>query len=279
MTSSKALFKQMFLQKRRYANLILLIQVFAVVFMFLMGIIFKGSNNLVNNFAGLIADNSNSWDLLLGIGTITTFLADVALFCLLCWQNEKINLSQTWQLIPTSSSKIWVINIFSSLIECAYLFVIQIVLGLVVLIFDSYSHHIPFFTRSDFTINHDSLSAISGVFEELLGLIGLCLLIFVFISLANFLTRIIVDQLPVKSTTGIKLIVMAVLVIVAVFIAAQVNDQVTIMYYNHLVAHSKTLDMDLIGVTALEYWIGAIILGIINCLLVQKFVESKIINR
>ena len=33
MTSTKALFKQMFLQKRRYANLVLLIQTFAVAFM------------------------------------------------------------------------------------------------------------------------------------------------------------------------------------------------------------------------------------------------------
>ena len=35
MTSNKALFKQMFLQKRRYADLVLLVQVFAVAFMFL----------------------------------------------------------------------------------------------------------------------------------------------------------------------------------------------------------------------------------------------------
>lgn len=78
MTSNKALFKQMFLQKRRYANLVLLVQVFAVAFMFLMGIIFKGNSNPVNNIA---------------IGTITTLLADATFLGLMCWQNEKINLS------------------------------------------------------------------------------------------------------------------------------------------------------------------------------------------
>ena len=36
MTSFKALFKQMFGQKRRYADLVLLLQVFAVLFLLVM---------------------------------------------------------------------------------------------------------------------------------------------------------------------------------------------------------------------------------------------------
>ena len=65
MTSNKALFKQMFLQKRHYADLVLLIQTFAVAFMFLMGIIFKGNGNSVNNMASGIFGNDNIWDLIL----------------------------------------------------------------------------------------------------------------------------------------------------------------------------------------------------------------------
>ena len=139
MTSNKALFKQMFLQKRHYADLVLLIQTFAVAFMFLMGIIFKGNSNPVNNIASGFVGNDNIWDLILGLGTITTFLADATFLGLMCWQNEKINLSQTWQLIPASGSKIWIINIISSIAECAYIFVIQVVIGMIVLIIDSYS--------------------------------------------------------------------------------------------------------------------------------------------
>ena len=279
MTSNKALFKQMFLQKRRYADLVLLVQVFAVAFMFLMGIIFRGNSNPINNISSVFAGNDNIWDLILGLGVLTTFFVDITFLGLMCWQNEKINLSQTWQLIPASSSKIWVFNIISSIVECAYIFVIQVVIGLIVLIIDSYSHHINPFSGTSFGANISFVESAWALIEELLALVGLCLIIFAFVSLINFLTRTITDQLPVKNTTGIRLVVMAILVIVGVIIAMQINDQMMTIYYNHLAAHSETIDMDNIGLAALEYWIGSILLGIINCLLIQKFVEPKIINR
>lgn len=279
MTSNKALFKQMFLQKRRYADLVLLVQVFAVAFMFLMGIIFRGNSNPINNISSVFAGNDNIWDLILGLGVLTTFFADITFLGLMCWQNEKINLSQTWQLIPASSGKIWIFNIISSIVECAYIFVIQVVIGLIVLIIDSYSHHINPFSGTSFGANISFVESAWALIEELLALVGLCLIIFVFVSLINFLTRTITDQLPVKNTTGIRLVVMAILVIVGVIIAMQINDQMMTIYYNHLAAHSETIDMDNIGLAALEYWIGSILLGIINCLLIQKFVEPKIINR
>lgn len=279
MTSNKALFKQMFLQKRRYADLVLLVQVFAVAFMFLMGIIFRGNSNPINNISSVFAGNDNIWDLILGLGVLTTFFVDITFLGLMCWQNEKINLSQTWQLIPASSGKIWIFNIISSIVECAYIFVIQVVIGLIVLIIDSYSHHINPFSGTSFGTNISFVESAWALIEELLALVGLCLIIFAFVSLINFLTRTITDQLPVKNTTGIRLVVMAILVIVGVIIAMQINDQMMTIYYNHLAAHSETIDMDNIGLAALEYWIGSILLGIINCLLIQKFVEPKIINR
>ena len=279
MTSNKALFKQMFLQKRRYADLVLLVQVFAVAFMFLMGIIFRGNSNPINNISSVFAGNDNIWDLILGLGVLTTFFVDITFLGLMCWQNEKINLSQTWQLIPASSGKIWIFNIISSIVECAYIFVVQVVIGLIVLIIDSYSHHINPFSDTSFGANISFVESAWALIEELLALVGLCLIIFAFVSLINFLTRTITDQLPVKNTTGIRLVVMAILVIVGVIIAMQINDQMMTIYYNHLAAHSETIDMDNIGLAALEYWIGSILLGIINCLLIQKFVEPKIINR
>ena len=280
MTSNKALFKQMFLQKRRYANLVLLVQVFAVAFMFLMGIIFKGNSNPVNNIASGFVGNDNIWDLILGLGTITTFLADATFLGLMCWQNEKINLSQTWQLIPASGSKIWIINIISSIAECAYIFVIQVVIGMIVLIIDSYSHNINPFVGTSFGANIFFGETVWAFVEELLALVGLVLIIFSFVSLTNFLTRTIADQLPMKNTTGVRLVVMAILVIVGVIIALRINDQILTMYTNHLFARAnKAIDVDTLGISTLEYWIGAILLGIINCLLIQKFVEPKIVNR
>ena len=280
MTSNKALFKQMFLQKRHYADLVLLIQTFAVAFMFLMGIIFKGNGNSVNNMASGIFGNDNIWDLILGLGTLTTFFADVIFLGLMCWQNEKINLSQTWQLIPASGSKIWIINIISSIVECAYIFVIQVVIGMIVVIIDSYSHNINPFVGTSFGANISFGETVWAFVEELLALVGLVLIIFAFVSLTNFLTRTIADHLPMKNTTGVRLVVMAILVIVGVIIALRINDQILTMYTNHLFARAnKAIDVDTLGISTLEYWIGAILLGIINCLLIQKFVEPKIVNR
>lgn len=113
MANFKTLFKQMFVQKRRYANLVLLLQVFAVLFLLVMALLDKSNLAYLN-----ISKDSNWLDRLLSAGMLETPIADVIFVGLLCWQNEKINLSQTWQLAPASSVKIWLINMLSSLVEC-----------------------------------------------------------------------------------------------------------------------------------------------------------------
>lgn len=67
---------------------------------------------------------------------MTTIFADIIFTGLLCWQNEKINLSQTWHLVPISDVKLWLINIFSSIAECAYIFIIQVLVGAIVFMLD-----------------------------------------------------------------------------------------------------------------------------------------------
>lgn len=267
MTSFKALFKQMFGQKRRYADLVLLLQVFAVLFLLVMALWDK------SNFVYLNIDKNSNWiDYILSAGMITTPVADVIFLGLLCWQNEKINLSQTWQLAPISSVKIWLTNMFSSFVECIYIFIIQVVLGFLVAMADNLSHHLPLlhamidskFNWSDF----------SPVIEFLLFLSGLVLVIFTFVSFANFLTRAIVDQLPFNNNILIKLFVMALIVIIAVLIAGELNDQITTMYLRHLAKEN-----DLFGVSTTEYFAGAIVLGVIDSYLISKLVEPKIVSR
>lgn len=266
MTSFKALFKQMFGQKRRYADLVLLLQVFAVLFLLVMA---------KSNFVYLNIDKNSNWlDYILSAGMITTPVADVIFLGLLCWQNEKINLSQTWQLAPISSVKIWLTNMFSSFVECIYIFIIQVVLGFLVAMADNLSHHLPLlhamidskFNWSDF----------SPVIEFLLFLSGLVLVIFTFVSFANFLTKVIVDQLPVNNNIVIKLFVMAVIVIIAILIAEQLNEQITAMYLHRF---AKEAAYDPLGISVVEYFAGAIVLGAIDSYLMSKFVEPKIINR
>lgn len=271
MTTFKSLFKQMFLQKRRYAHLVLLLQIFAVIFIFVFSI---NSNEYKSLF--VIGNKTNNWDILFWIGCYTTVISDLIFLGLLCWQNEKINLSQTWQLVPVSSIKIWLTNIFSGLIECVYIFIIQVIFGILVITFDCLSKKVNFFTEITKSAAWNwSWADFEGIIELLIYLISICLIVFTFVSFSNLLTRTIIDQLPGKNTLIIKILVMALLVIIAVFIAAKLNDQVLFMYYSR----TKAVDydnVDLLIISIVEYLAGTIVLGIVNCILVDKFVEPKI---
>ena len=274
MTSFSALFRQMFVQKRRYAHLVLLVQTFAVIFIFLMDLITS------NNFAkGYLVFGQGShprfWDGILALGIMTTAIGDVGFLGLLCWQNEKINLSQTWQLIPVLSIKLWWINIFTSLVECAYIFVIQVVLGIIVFVIDCLSYGYNIVKIFNQTSGFNSWPDYAGFFELIFWLIGLVLIIFCFVSFANFLTRTITDQLLGKNSTVIKIFVMAILVIVGVTIAFRINDQITTMYINHMMKN-RAYSGDTFPMITIEYFVGSLILGIVNSYLVQKFVEPKI---
>ncbi|WP_240405229.1 ABC transporter permease [Lactobacillus crispatus] len=269
MANFNTLFKQMFVQKRPYANLVLLLQVFAVIFLLVMALLDKSNLAYLN-----ISKDSNWLDRLLSAGMLETPIADVIFVGLLCWQNEKINLSQTWQLAPASSVKIWLINMLSSLVECIYIFVIQVILGFVAAMIDNLSHH--------YSLLHDLVDAkvtwadASLLIEFLLFLTGTVLVIMTFVSFANFLTKVIVDQLPVNNNIVIKLFVMAVIVIIAILIAEQLNEQITAMYLHRF---AKEAAYDPLGISVVEYFAGAIVLGAIDSYLMSKFVEPKIINR
>lgn len=280
MTGFKPLFKQMFLQKVRYVHLVLLVQTFAVLFMTIISWLTNDEGNIFIFFYN--PRDYNIWDLILGLGWVTTIFADIIFVALLCWQNEKINLSQTWQLVPVSSIKMWLVNIFSSLIQCVYIFVIQLGIGFVVLLLDFLSLHenLAPEIKSFFGLSGGySWSDFWPFLEFLLNLVGICLIIFTFVSFADLLTRTITDQLPGKNTTGIKILVMAILVIVAVIIAFRFNDQMTAMYIRHAMKNGNEGYIDIIAIEIAEFFGGSVLLGIIDSYLMQRFAEPRMVNR
>lgn len=277
MTSAKALFKQMFLQKRRYAYLVLLVQIFAVIFMFFMDLILNHQNS-ITEFSNTFfrGKSDNPLEIILGLGIMTTIFADIIFTGLLCWQNEKINLSQTWHLVPISDVKLWLINIFSSIAECAYIFIIQVLVGAIVFMLDLggslFKEITKIFFKASFWVTVEQFG------EQILYLVGLVLVIFTFVSFANLLTRTIIDQLPIKNTTTIKLSIMAILVIIAVTIALKLNDQLTMFYIHYAVNDAIANVWDWFRISILEYWIVALVLGLIDSFLISKFVEPKIVS-
>lgn len=64
------------------------------------------------------------------VATFTPF-TDIAYVILSAWQNEKEYSSQTWRLVPISSSKFYLANILSAIVNGLYLVLIQIGMGIV----------------------------------------------------------------------------------------------------------------------------------------------------
>lgn len=128
MTNFWTLFKQMWSQKRRFIYLVFLINICVVLFLSGYFLLFRiwgwltnaPANNLGqfwrNNFAGI------------------TIYIDFAFCAITCWQNEKINLSQTWHLVASDERKTYLANNFSSLVACSYFFLLQQIVNTLLLI-------------------------------------------------------------------------------------------------------------------------------------------------
>lgn len=103
-----------------------------------------------------------------------------------------------------------------------------------------------------------------------------------FVSFTNFSTRVIVDFLPVKNTTWVKMLVMGILVIIGVYVGMQINDHFTnfmmTKFTDSVMVHSNIREVGSMQVTDIELAIISLILGSLNIWLINKFVETKVKN-
>ena len=121
MTTFKALFSQMGKKKRRSVYLLALLQLVAASVFALWALFSNG--DAFSSQAKPIA-----WFVMLS--TFAPF-ADMAYVVLSAWQNEKEYSSQTWRLVPISSSKFYLANILSAFVNGLYLVLIQIGMGII----------------------------------------------------------------------------------------------------------------------------------------------------
>lgn len=231
MKTFKSLNKQLFVQKRRYAHLILLVQVFAIVFLTILFSVTSSNKDSVGALLqiGFSNSNHNFWAIPFGIAIVSSILGDLIITGLLCWQNEKINNSQTFQLIPFSTSQIWLTNLFSSLLTCAYIFIIQIIccwlMAVPVVIYDkgnifSETAKLFGFDQGDF----------SSILQTLEFLIVLVLLIFASVTFVNYASKIISEILPLNNNKWLRFVIIAVIVVIGLYFAQEINDYL-VNYY------------------------------------------------
>ena len=271
MTNFWTLFRQMWTQKRKFIYLVFLINIFAVVFLSGYFLLFKNWNGLANlpsknlgqfwrnNFAGI------------------TIYIDFAFCAITCWQNEKINLSQTWHLVASDERKTYLANIFSSLLACGYFFLLQEIVNSLLLIpscgADSFAQAFrefglyPIKTVPGVEITSNRMLAFHWLF-----IILIILIIYFFVSFANFSSRVITDFLPFKSTVWARLLIIAILVIVAAYCG-----MIFMSKLQGFVDKSPNLQAtDPIWLDDLCLFIVSLVFGILNLVFVKKYLEPKI---
>lgn len=236
MKSFKAVFKQIFLQKVKYIHLVLLIQIITIILLAL----FSNKGREIN---AVVSE----------IGLTSTVIADLVITIILCWQNERINSSQTWQLIPLASSAKYIANVLSSVLGCIYIFIIQLLINFILLL--------PYLSASPVPININNLEygVIHDYFQLCVSLFLLVLVIFTFVSFVNFLSYLIINILP-TNTKWVRLLVTVVLTVVATYILGSTSTG----------SISDWLKPNV------QYIIDILIFGGFDLWLINKYVESKV---
>ena len=215
MTTFKALFNQMGKKKRRSVYLLALLQLVAASIFALWGLF---SNGGFSN-----SDNPIVWFVM-----VCTFapLADMAYVVLSAWQNEKEYSSQTWRLVPISSSKFYLANISSAIVNGLYLVLIQIGMGIVTFLPAFLSKDVRTdiweINRAlakethagDFWQKFSDAFPIGEILSAFLAFILFAILVYSIVTLLNLSSRTITDFLPDKHSKLIRFVIMIILIFI-----------------------------------------------------------------
>ena len=258
LTNLWTLFKQMWLQKRKYIYLVFLINIIVVAVLSILALFgekYGVRKYWQHNFVSI------------------TIYVDLAFCSIMCWQNEKINMSQTWHLISASEPLVYLINVFSSLIACAYFFVLQQLMNGILLMPTSGIN--AWIRASQGFLMFPGKYTTTEIFLYKLIFIALIIIfIYFFVSFVNFASKVIADFLPFKGTLWIKLLIIAILVIVAVYLGLIVTS-----HLDSFIMREQVIEyVDPLWIDNLIFLMVDILLGICNSILVKKFVEPRIVR-
>lgn len=281
MSTFKSLNQQLFSQKRHYANLVLYVQAFTIILLITITLISTGGRfpkGRTELFGLFYASSANdNWFLPFGLAIATTVIADLVFAGLMTWQDEKIDNSQTFQLIPFSTNGVWLTNIFSSLLACAYLFLIQLFACWLLYIppeLRIYHQNIFSDTWKAIGIGHqdfwDNLQLLAYIIVS-------ALLVLVAATFVNYSSKIISEQLPFNNTRWLRTLIIAIIVFIGIYFAIAINDRVN-NYYMLKTAVYKKNEVDEespLWLYLLETGITDLILIALNLFLGHKYWEPR----
>ena len=275
MTSFKNLFARMSKAKMRNIYLLVLIQLVSSLLITIWSLItssgFRGD-------AGLL-----SWFII--VMTLMPFI-DIAYVFISTWQNEKEFDSQTWRLIPISSTKFYIANISSAIVNGLYLVVLQLAMGIVAFLPAVFDHNIRF---NVWQISNAVGKEVSGgnywakffeafpigiLLSEFIAFLLFAFLIYSIVATIDLSSKTILDFLPERHSKIFR----AIIIIVLVFVLLIASGNVMNMLYQMDPAHVMTGEIrsySSVWFTNFYLLIFSLILSGINIWLLAKYHESK----
>lgn len=278
MTKSWTLFKQLFKQKSKSVYLLIIIQLIAAFVITAFGIFNSGEMNHAE-FIGVAMHNKlliYMITFVIGFLVLSIFTS-FAYFIMTSWKNEKINQSQTWQLIPINSEKLYIINTLSSFLSFIYLCVLQALVGIIgAIIFYVGSNEFRKGIAELITVmNKEHVwSQIDWklICEEAVLVLLLGLAWYITVSFYHFITRTIIDFLPDKAARLTAIIVRVVMLVLVIWLLIQFLNITSAMYESRFINTNFGTDME---AAVVDFLLFDIIFGGINIVLFKKFVEAK----
>lgn len=296
MISSKKVFGQMFKEKWKWIKLVWLIQLLVLVIGTVILLLQHphGINPDQATFVNMFFDYSrNVFAVPVNLSLYLIYLGDIIFLGLLVRTDVKINLSQTWRLLPISDAKLWQANIWSSFVSCVVIFIPQTIVCLITMVIEqtfSSANPLANWFRG---LHNNPVQNVLGAISFLSILIGLVLLILSFADFAIFASNTVADFVPTKNVKPFRIIILIVLVIAAVYFGDQLTSIVTEFANRQVDAlvlanehYSTTAVNNSIYWTynlsqwavALEFLVGAAVFSLLDSWLMKKYVEPKIKN-
>lgn len=278
MIKFRTLSKRMFLQKWQLAHFTLVLQLLAIIFCSIM--IATRSNSDFISWIGIAQEGSiaSSVSALL---VQTTILADMIFFALIYIKGLRMLLSQTWHLLPISSSKLYLANLLTNVLSCAYIFVIQIIGVLagefILSLVDKKYQFWQFLGENFQSFTSQSSAAIMDDLAPFIFLILIVLFLTSFVDFTNFSSRVVTDFLPLKNIKWVRWAINVILMIICMYLFMKLDTYFGRMYYSQASKLNYIAqNLRFVNISNLELLFGTIIFGGIDIYLINRYLETRI---
>lgn len=280
MTSFWTLFREFFREKSKSAYWLLLINVIAALAAtVIMFVSLRNEGQATIDFGNYKTDASMLTAVSMafaGMMAVFAGLIDFAYLIMTTVTNEKINRSQTWQLIPISNGKMYVGNTLSSLASLVYLGIMQLIISLIFGLIAYFSNSL---LRKELSTEFAHTQFNFSDFASPILLIALTTILvtlfwYEIVSFLHFITRTVIDFLP-SANKFVLLIIRLVVFVGVVYFLGFLIEMLGDVYgnINYFTADSSTYSWFWEQVTFLL--ILDLIIGGLNYLMINKFVEAK----